>query len=206
MRIGPVVVSHPITLAPLEEHSNYCFRALMKQFGASLVCSERVDARLVVRRDRRAMRLLYTLPGEAPRAGQISGPGPAVMAEAARIVAEAGFDIVDLNFDCPALRVLKQGEGGALLADPPAIARIVQTVVRGDFRPGNAKNPQRSQRRAGNGRRGRAPRRRRRGGSRQRSRPQRRAGLPRRRRLERHCPGETGRTDSCTGERRHPPG
>ncbi len=51
------------------------------------------------------------------------------MAEAARIVESLGFDIVDLNFDCPVRRLLDRGEGGALLADPPAIGRIVEAVV-----------------------------------------------------------------------------
>jgi len=130
MRIGQVRLAHPITLAPLEEHSNPCFRALMKQFGASLVCSERVDAAHVVRGERRALRLLTTSSGEAPRAGQISGGDPMVMAEAARVVEQLGFDIVDLNFDCPVRRLVDRGEGGALLADPPAIGRIVEAVVR----------------------------------------------------------------------------
>jgi nifR3 family TIM-barrel protein len=130
MRIGPVRIAHPMTLAPLEEHSNYPFRCLMKRFGASLVSTERVDAAAVARRDRRAMRLLYTTPTESPRVGQLSGADPAVMAEAARLVAELGFNLVDLNFDCPVRRLLARGEGGALMADPPAIARLVAAVVR----------------------------------------------------------------------------
>jgi tRNA-dihydrouridine synthase B len=130
MKIGPVRVAHPIALAPMEEHTNYPFRLLMKQFGASLVCTERVDAADVARRDRRALRLLYTTPQEAPRAGQISGKDAAVMAEAARVVEEQGFDIVDLNFECPIRRLLNRGEGGTLLADPVAVADIVASVVR----------------------------------------------------------------------------
>src|SRR5437879_1785561 len=129
MRIGPVRLAHPIALAPMEEHTNYPFRLLMKQFGASLVCTERIDASDVARRDRRALRLLQTKPQEAPRAGQISGADPAVMAEAARVVEEAGFNLVDLNFECPIRRLLNRGEGGALMADPPAIGRIVAAVV-----------------------------------------------------------------------------
>jgi tRNA-dihydrouridine synthase B len=114
----------------MEEHTNYPFRLLMKQHGASLVCSERVDAVDVARRDRRALRLLYTAPNETPRAGQVSGADLAVLAEAARVVEEQGFDLVDLNFECPIRRLLNRGEGGALLADPAAVARIVQAVVR----------------------------------------------------------------------------
>jgi nifR3 family TIM-barrel protein len=130
MHIGRVRLAHPVTLAPMEEHTNFPFRLLMKQHGASLVCTERVDAADVARRDRRALRLLHTTPQEAPRAGQISGANPAIMAEAARVVEEQGFDLVDLNFECPIRRLLGRGEGGALLADPPAVERIVTAVVK----------------------------------------------------------------------------
>src|SRR5579864_8478029 len=131
MKIGRVAVAHSIALAPMEEHTNYPFRLLMKQFGAALVCTERIDAADVARRDRRAMKLLHTTPQEAPRAGQISGADPAVMAEAARIVEERGFDMVDLNFECPIKRLLGRNEGGALMSDPPVIGQIVAAVVRG---------------------------------------------------------------------------
>ena len=130
MRIGPVCIAHPVTLAPMEEHTNHPFRLLMKQFGASLVCTERVDAVDVARRDRRALRLLHNTPQEGPRAGQISGAEPAIMAEAARVVEECGFSLVDLNFECPIRRLINRGEGGALLGDPPAVGRIVGAVVR----------------------------------------------------------------------------
>lgn len=129
MKIGPVRIAHAITMAPMEEHTNFPFRLLMKQFGAALVCTERIDAADVARRDRRAMKLLYTTTQESPRAGQISGADPAECAEAARVVEERGFDIVDLNFECPIKRLINRGEGGALLADPPAVERIVAAVV-----------------------------------------------------------------------------
>jgi tRNA-dihydrouridine synthase B len=130
MRIGSVSVAHAITLAPMEEHTNYPFRLLCKQLGASLVCGERVDASDVAKRDRRAIKLLYTRPTEKPAVGQISGNDPHVMAEAAKVVVERGFSIVDLNFECPIRRLIGRGEGGALMADPPAIARLVAAVAR----------------------------------------------------------------------------
>src|SRR5208337_3629429 len=101
MKIGAVTIANRLTLAPMEEHTNFPFRLLMKQAGAGLVVTERVDAGAVARRDRRAMRLLYTQPAEAPRAGQISGADPETMAVAAQVVAELGFNMVDLNFECP---------------------------------------------------------------------------------------------------------
>jgi tRNA-dihydrouridine synthase B len=130
MRIGPVNVAHPITLAPMEEHTSLPFRLLCKRFGASLVCGERLDAADVAARDKRAMKLLQTAPGERPAVGQISGADPAVLAEAAKVVVGQGFAIVDLNFECPIQRVIKRGEGGALMADPPAIARLIKAVTR----------------------------------------------------------------------------
>jgi nifR3 family TIM-barrel protein len=121
---------HPIALAPMEEHTNFPFRLLMRQHGAGLVCTERVDGADVARRDRRALRLLYTTSQERPRAGQVSGGDPAVLAEAARVVEEQGFDVVDLNFECPIRRLLNRGEGGALLAEPARVGAVVAAVVR----------------------------------------------------------------------------
>ncbi len=130
MKIGALTISSRLTLAPMEEHSNFPFRLLMKQAGAGLVVSERTDAADVARRDRRALRLLYTQPSESPRSGQISGADPELMAEAARVVAELGFNLVDLNFECPIRRLLAHGEGGALLGSPQRIGQIVDAVVR----------------------------------------------------------------------------
>jgi tRNA-dihydrouridine synthase B len=130
MRIGPVSVAHPIILAPMEEHTNFPFRMICKQLGASLVCGERVDACDVAKRDRRALKLLHTEPTERPSIGQISGNDPTIMAQAAKVVAEQGFSIVDLNFECPIRRLVGRGEGGAMVADPSAIARLVDAVVK----------------------------------------------------------------------------
>jgi nifR3 family TIM-barrel protein len=128
MKIGRVTIQHPVLLAPMEEHTNYPFRRLMKEFGAALVVSERIDAADVARRDRRALKLLWTRPEEAPRAGQISGKDPAQCAEAARVIEELGFDLVDLNFECPIRRLMDRGEGGALLESPSAVGAIVRAV------------------------------------------------------------------------------
>ena len=130
MKIGALPIANQLTLAPMEEHTNFPFRLLMKQAGAGLVVSERVDAADVARRDRRALRLLYTQPAESPRSGQISGADPEVMAAAARVVAELGFNLVDLNFECPIRRLLARGEGGALMNSPDRIGQIVAAVVR----------------------------------------------------------------------------
>jgi len=130
MKIGTLTIANRLTLAPMEEHTNFPFRMLMKQAGAGLVVTERVDAGDVARRDRRALRLLYSQPCEAPRAGQISGADAQVMAVAAQVVAELGFNLIDLNFECPIRRLLARGEGGALMDSPERIGQIVAAVVR----------------------------------------------------------------------------
>jgi tRNA-dihydrouridine synthase B len=130
VKIETLTISNRLTLAPMEEHTNFPFRLLMKQAGAGLVTTERVDAADVARRDRRALRLLYTQPSESPRAGQISGSDPELMAAAAKVVAELGFNLVDLNFECPIRRLLARGEGGALMSSPERIGQIVEAVVR----------------------------------------------------------------------------
>jgi tRNA-dihydrouridine synthase B len=130
IQLRNIRVAHPFALAPMEEHTNPPFRALARQLGAGLLCTERIDSSDVAKRDRRALRLLEAAPGESPCAGQISGVDPAEMAEAARVVEERGFGIVDLNFECPIRRLIQRGEGGALLSDPAAIGRIVAAVVR----------------------------------------------------------------------------
>ena len=130
MKIGALAISSRLTLAPMEEHTNFPFRLLMKQAGAGLVITERIDAADVARRDRRALRLLYTQPAESPRSGQISGADPETMAAASRVIAEQGFDLVDLNFECPIRRLLGRGEGGALMGSPERIGQIVAAVVR----------------------------------------------------------------------------
>jgi tRNA-dihydrouridine synthase B len=130
MKIGRVTVAHAATLAPMEEHTSPPFRQIARRCGASLLCTERIDAVDVAARDRRALRMLATSPAESPCSGQISGADPAQMAEAGRVVEEHGFAIVDLNFECPIRRLIGRGEGGALMQDPAAIERIVAAVVR----------------------------------------------------------------------------
>lgn len=130
MQIGSVHLTHAVALAPMEEHTSFPFRCQAKKYGASLVCTERLDAIDVASRRSRTKKLLHTESQEKPRAAQISGRDPAVMAEAARVVEETGFDLVDLNFECPIRRLCGRGEGGALMSEPEVIGAIVEAVVR----------------------------------------------------------------------------
>lgn len=129
MKVGGITIAHGATLAPMEEHTGLPFRLLARRHGASLVVGERVDAADVAARDKRALKLLKTVPHEAPTAGQISGADPTLMASAARVVEECGFALIDLNFECPIRRLMGRGEGGALMEFPERIAAIAAAVV-----------------------------------------------------------------------------
>lgn len=125
MRLLP----HPFVLAPMEEHTSLPFRLRCRAHGAGLVYAERLDAEDVAGRDKRALKLLATEPGERPAVAQVSTRDPAAAAESVRVCAERGFAAVDLNCECPVKRVLGKGAGGAMMSDPALIGRVVAAMV-----------------------------------------------------------------------------
>jgi tRNA-dihydrouridine synthase B len=127
--VTPRLLPHPLVLAPMEEHTSLPFRMRCRQHGAGLVFAERLDAEDVAARDKRALKLLATDPGERPAVAQVSTRDPAAAAEAVRVCAERGFAAVDLNCECPVKRVLGRGAGGALMAEPATIAAVVAAMV-----------------------------------------------------------------------------
>ena len=105
------------------------FRRQGRRFGAGLVCSEMVSCAGLHHRNERTLGYLRIARDEHPLAVQIFGSEPGLMAEAARMVAEAGADIVDINFGCPVRKVTKTGAGATLLEDPARAARVVAAVA-----------------------------------------------------------------------------
>ena len=129
-RIGAVEIPTRIVLAPMAGVSVQAFRRQGKRFGAGLVCSEMVSCAGLHHRNERTLGYLRIARDESPLAVQIFGSEPAVMADAARMVEEAGADIVDINFGCPVRKVTKTGAGATLLEDPDRACAIVGTVAR----------------------------------------------------------------------------
>jgi tRNA-dihydrouridine synthase B len=105
------------------------FRRQGRRFGAGLVCSEMVSCAGLSHGNERTLGYLRISADESPLAVQIFGSEPSVMAEAARMVADAGADIVDINFGCPVKKVTKTGAGATLLDDPERACRIVEAVA-----------------------------------------------------------------------------
>jgi len=118
-----------LVLAPMAGVSVQAFRRQGRRFGAGLVCSEMVSCAGLHHGNERTLGYLRIARDEHPLAIQIFGSEPEVMAEAARMVAEAGADIVDINFGCPVRKVTKTGAGATLLDEPERACRIVSTVA-----------------------------------------------------------------------------
>jgi tRNA-dihydrouridine synthase B len=129
-RIGPVEIPTRVVLAPMAGVSVQAFRRQGRRFGAGLVCSEMVSCAGLSHGNERTLGYLRIGRDETPLAVQIFGSEPGVMAEAARMVEDAGADIVDVNFGCPVRKVTKTGAGATLLEDPERACGIVQAVAR----------------------------------------------------------------------------
>lgn len=135
MRIGDVELAGQAVLAPLAGIGNLPFRLLCRRFGAALVCTEMMSCHGLVRRQPQTVKMLATDPREKPVSFQLFGADPEVMAEASLRLAEAGADVVDLNFGCPVPKVVRHGGGAALLREPDRLEAIVAACSRRCPRP-----------------------------------------------------------------------
>ncbi len=127
--IGEVEIPTRLVLAPMAGVSVQAFRRQGRRFGAGLVCSEMVSCAGLRHRNERTLGYLRIAADEHPLAVQIFGSEPAAMAEAARMVEDAGADIVDINFGCPVRKVTKTGAGASLLEDAGRAMRVVAAVA-----------------------------------------------------------------------------
>src|SRR5215217_4500158 len=128
-QIGPVEIPSRVVLAPMAGVSVQAFRRQGRRFGAGLVCSEMVSCAGLDHRNERTLGYLRIASDEHPLAVQIFGSNPATMAEAARMVEDAGADLVDINFGCPVKKVTKTGAGATLLEDPARACAVVEAVA-----------------------------------------------------------------------------
>jgi len=105
------------------------FRRQGRRFGAGLVCSEMVSCAGLHHGNERTLGYLRISSDERPLAVQIFGSEPEVMAEAGRMVEDAGADLVDVNFGCPVKKVTKTGAGATLLEDPERACAVISAVA-----------------------------------------------------------------------------
>ena len=130
VKIGDVDIRGPLALAPMAGVTDAPFRALCRAQGAALTCTEMVSAKALVYHDEKTKQLLWSPPDEHPAAVQIFGHEPEIMAEAAGMaLGYSGADILDINMGCPVGKVVKSGDGSALMKSPELAGRIIEAVV-----------------------------------------------------------------------------
>ena len=130
MKIGKVEFGErPVFLAPMEDVTDIGFRMLCKRFGAAMVYTEFVSAEALIRDVKSTISKLTISDEERPVGIQIYGRDVDAMVEAAKIVEQAGPDLIDLNFGCPVKKVAGKGAGAGMLQNIPKLLEITQKVV-----------------------------------------------------------------------------
>lgn len=130
MKIGNVEISSKFVLAPMAGVTDIAFRTICREMGAALTYSEMVSAKALCFNDSKSKQLLQKGEGEGPYAVQIFGSDKICMAEAAVMAAElSGADILDINMGCPVGKVVKSGDGSALMRDEEKAGEIISAVA-----------------------------------------------------------------------------
>ena len=127
--IGGIELNGNLSLAPMAGVSDFAFRGVCRALGAVLTTTEMVSAKALVYHDEKTKELLFIPEEEHPCAAQIFGHEPEVMAEGAALALEiSGADILDINMGCPVGKIVKAGDGSALMKDPELAGRIIEAV------------------------------------------------------------------------------
>lgn len=126
IRLGGILLSSNVLMAPLAGYTCYPFRMLAYEMGAGLCFTEMSSANALKYQDRATGRLLFTTAEEPVRAVQLLGGIPAVMERMACSELLAGFDVIDINMGCPVPNVFKSGEGSALMLDQKRASAIIR--------------------------------------------------------------------------------
>ncbi|MBR7159543.1 MAG: tRNA-dihydrouridine synthase [Clostridia bacterium] len=126
MRIGNITLSSNVILAPLAGYTDVGFRHLAKVYGAGLTYTEMVSAKGLMYENENTQALLVTSPLERPSGVQLFGSDADIISEQA---GKLDFDIVDINMGCPVPKIVKNGDGSALMRDPDLAYRIVKATA-----------------------------------------------------------------------------
>ena len=135
MKIGNVQLENPYILAPMAGVTDLPFRLLCKEQGAGLLCMEMISAKALQYKNKNTKALLSIHPQEYPVSLQLFGSDPKIISEMAKEIEELPFQILDINMGCPVPKVVKNGEGSALMKNPKLIYEIVSQTVRAIQKP-----------------------------------------------------------------------
>jgi tRNA-dihydrouridine synthase B len=129
IHLGSVTLEQPVILAPMSGVTDLPFRRMVKRQGAALVVSEMIASEAAIRDTRQSLLMAKSSPEEQPMAVQLAGCEPRVMAEAAKLNADRGARIIDINFGCPVKKIVNGHAGSALMRDELHAAKILEATV-----------------------------------------------------------------------------
>lgn len=129
LRLGELTLANPVVLGPMAGVTDKVFRRLAWEQGCALAWTEMVSARALLFESERTWEMAAPAPGEGPLVVQLFGSEPELMAQAAQKVAEFRPAAIDINMGCPVAKVVRNGEGSALMCDPERAARIVAAMA-----------------------------------------------------------------------------
>ena len=130
IKIGSIELENNVILAPMSGVSDMPYRRLAKRFGAGLVISEMIASQAMIYANRKTLKMASNCAEEFPMAVQLAGCEPQLMAEAARLNADRGAAIIDINMGCPVKKVTKGQAGSALMKDEKLAGQIFGAVVK----------------------------------------------------------------------------
>jgi tRNA-dihydrouridine synthase B len=130
IRLGSITLEDPVILAPMSGVTDLPFRRIVKRQGATLVVSEMIASQAAIRDTRQSLTMAQSCADEQPMAVQLAGCEPRVMAEAAKLNADRGARLIDINFGCPVKKVVNGHAGSALMRDELHAARILEATVK----------------------------------------------------------------------------
>jgi tRNA-dihydrouridine synthase B len=128
--LGSITLEDAVILAPMSGVSDLPFRSLVKRHRASLVVSEMIASQAAIRETRQSLMMAQSRAEEQPMAVQLAGCEPLVMAEAAKLNADRGARLIDINFGCPVKKIVNGHAGSALMRDEVHAARILEATVK----------------------------------------------------------------------------
>ena len=135
LTIGNVELTNPYILAPMAGVTDLPFRLLCREQGAGLLCMEMVSAKAIQYNNKNTKALLEIHPEEPPVSLQLFGSDPEVISEIAKQIEELPFSILDINMGCPVPKIVRNGEGSALMKQPKLVYEIVSKTVKAIKKP-----------------------------------------------------------------------
>ncbi len=128
--IGGVTIDTPVVLAPMTGVTDLPFRKMVRRFGSGLNVTEMIASQAAIRETRQSVQKAAWDPIEEPISMQLVGCDPESMADAARLNADRGADIIDINFGCPVRKVVNGLAGSALMREVPLATRLMEATVK----------------------------------------------------------------------------